>query len=121
MCSCVGYKGPAIQLRMPTHHWPSINLVNQYTEFPVYLLEVNTKKDGLFNHHELFVDLSAVYGLPPVDFNARTPNGKHIPVCGAVLYMGADTDHSTSFRMEYYTSNDGPRPMPACTLHLQVN
>ena len=106
-------------LPRPTYGWPSINLVNQYTEFPVYLLEVSAS-NTLPTHHELFVDLSVVYGLGPVSFEARTPNGKYIPVCGAIFQLGADIiPHRITYPLtEYCVSEAGTYLIAAGKFYL---
>ena len=111
------------QLDPPTNGWPSGDLFNENTQFSVYLLEVSAN-DTAPTHHELYVDLSTVYGLPPVSFEARTPSGTHIPVCGAVFHMGAEIipTRRTYLRVDYWFTRDGHGGMDACKfLTCQVN
>ena len=90
--------------RKPPTGWPSADLVNDQTEFPVFLVE--TSANGTYPcHHELLVDFSQVYGLPPFHFEDRRGPDNEIPFCGAIFQLCANLEDRTTFFSARITPN----------------
>lgn len=87
---------------VPPTGWPSTDQINEHTEFPVYLAEVNA--NGTYPcHHELLVDFSQVYGFPPLNLTARGegPDANRIPFCGSAFHLGVNKDRSTYLKVQF--------------------
>ena len=96
-------------LPIPSSGWPSTQLVNETTEFPVYLIETNTKKALTLNHHQIFVDLSIVYSQRPFDMAARLES--KIPFCGVMFHLVSDmATRATNIIAQVFVSEGGKGP-----------